>query len=168
MANEPTPIGDIISTLFSTQMATKARAQTKVAHAWFFANGDRERAHTTGVWTRAGAFEGADPVLCVAIDSGLLAQELSCNKDIYLARLAYAGVAVSDIRFSVCERPREEVKRDLKKRKEEPKPLPPLSKSEQRQVEEATKNLPDGLRQSASQAMCASLRRNKANTSRKS
>ena len=149
-------------------MSKQSKAQTRAARAWFVANGDRERAHTTGVWTRPGPFEGADPVLCVAVDSGLLAQELSCNKEIYLSRLAYAGVAISDIRFSVRARPREEVKSVSKKKDAKPKPLPPLTESEMRQVAEATKGLPDGLRQSASQAMCASLRRNKANTSRKS
>ena len=149
-------------------MSKQSKAQTRAARAWFVANGDRERAHTTGVWTRQGPFEGADPVLCVAVDSGLLAQELSCNKDIYLSRLAYAGVAISDIRFSVRARPREEVRSVSKKKKEQPKPLPPLSETELRRVAEATKDLPDGLRQRASQAMCASLRRNKANTSRKS
>ena len=168
MGSEPTPLSNIISTVFEGQMSKQSKAQTRAARAWFVANGDRERAHTTGVWTRQGPFEGADPVLCVAVDSGLLAQELSCNKEIYLSRLAYAGVAISDIRFSVRARPREEVRSVSKKKKEQPKPLPPLSESELRQVAEATKDLPDGLRQRASQAMCASLRRNKANTSRKS
>jgi hypothetical protein len=77
LGSEPTPLSNIISTVFEGQMSKQSKAQTRAARAWFVANGDRERAHTTGVWTRQGPFEGADPVLCVAVDSGLLAQELS-------------------------------------------------------------------------------------------
>ncbi|MBO7722521.1 MAG: hypothetical protein J6S27_01925, partial [Thermoguttaceae bacterium] len=40
-------------------------------------------------------------------------------------------------------------------------PLPTLSELERRRVDEAVRDLPEGLRQSVSRAMCASLQRHK-------
>lgn len=137
----------------------------KVARAWYASNGDRERLHTTGVWLQKGRRDGVDPVLVVAVDSPLFATELGTNKDLYLARLSYAGVAVSDIRFTVrppsdaTDRKRGDATRHTVKE------LPELSSSELERVRQATEALPDGLRQSVSRAMRASLKRSKVQNS---
>ena len=146
------------------------------AKAWYAANGDRERAHTTGVWLQKSGREGIDPVLVVSLDSNLLAMELGTNKDLYLSRLAFHGVVVSDIRFTVRKRqgpPRgggsslSRAKRasgGLSAQDGTDSPvLPELSEKEKIDVAKATEDLPDGLKQSVSRAMCASLRRHKAN-----
>lgn len=152
--------------LFSGEASRRLSETSVAARAWYAANGDRERAHTTGVWLRASGKRGVDPVLVVGVDSSLLALELGTNRDLYLSRLCWSGMAVSDIRFTVSRRSEaSELRR--KAAKEEKAPLPELLPSERKMVEAQTKDLPEGLRQSVSRAMCASLRRNRADHTRK-
>ena len=161
--------GDVVSALLGGPLGRGLSDAQNVARAWYAANGDRERAHTTGVWLRKSGRAGIDPVLIVAVDSGLLAGELGTNKDLYLSRLAFRGIAVSDIRFVVRPRadgataaaaarakntPAGDVSRETK--------LPELSTAERSRVESACSELPEGLRQSVSRAMCATLRKRKA------
>ena len=44
-------------------MSKQSKAQTRAARARFVANGDRERAHTTGVWLRKSTAAKADPAV---------------------------------------------------------------------------------------------------------
>ena len=158
----PSRAGDLVGALFGAAGTAKLSAAQRAARAWFQANGDRERAHTTGVWLRKSGRAGVDPILVVRVDSGLLAQELGTNKDLYLARVACAGVAVSDIRFDVG-RPHAgpvPMRRGADAHAAAPKPRE-LSAGERARVAEMTASLPDGLRQSVSRAMCATLARHK-------
>ena len=167
---------DALSALFGGPLGEGLTEGARVARAWYAANGDRERRHTTGVWLRKSGKANVDPVLVVALDSNLLAAELGTNKELYLARLAFRGVAVSDIRFTVGK-----AQRSPQGRTSSPAPrelvgakgargaqaeLPRLSEAERASVDEATEGLPDGLRQSVSRAVCASLRRYKATPTR--
>ncbi len=156
--------GDALAALMAGPLGRGLSEASRTARAWYATNGDRERAHTTGVWLRKSGRAGVDPVLVVALDSNLLAMELATRKELYLARLAFRGVAVSDIRFTVGRDQREQIKRPKKARREEEAErgdLPELTASELERVARATENLPDGLRQSVSRAMCASLKRAK-------
>ncbi|MBO7675226.1 MAG: hypothetical protein J6S63_09500 [Atopobiaceae bacterium] len=165
---DPSRAGDAISMLLGGPLGRGLSAASKAARAWYAANGDRERAHTTGVWLQKSGRAGIDPVLVVALDSHLLASELGTNKDLYLSRLAFRGVAVSDVRFTVRP-PQAGAQRG--KRGHGPNrmgaqescaaTLPELTPAELERVERATRGLPQGLRQSVSRAMCASLRRSK-------
>lgn len=170
---------DALTALFQGPLGAGLAPAAKAARAWYASNGDRERRHTTGVWLRKPGRMGADPVMVVALDSNLLAAELGTNKDLYLSRLAFHGVAVSDIRFSVGKKShptggrghhssrtqtaRSELagKNGAHAARDE---LPQLSEGEKKSVAKATKDFPDGLRQSVSRAMCASLRRSKVFT----
>mgnify|MGYP002624396941 CR=1 FL=1 len=164
----PSRAGDLVGALFGPVGASRLSAAQQAARAWFSANGDRERAHTTGVWLRKSGRAGVDPVLVVRLDSSLLAQELGTNKDLYLTRLAHAGVSVSDIRFDVgAPRPgggRGALATAQKERAAQTPPPRTLSADEQRSVERATAGLPDGLRQSAARAMRATLARQRDHT----
>lgn len=156
--------GDLVSALFGAGGARKLSSAQQAARAWFSANGDRERAHTTGVWLRKSGRSGTDPIMVVRLDSGLLAQELGTNKELYLARLAHAGVSVSDIRFDVGSArgvPARGGSAAVWKGGEAPASPPPrpLSDEEMLRVERATEDLPDGLRQSAARAMRATMAR---------
>ena len=147
--------------LFDSKTARGLSVTQNAAKVWFVVNGDRERAHTTGVWLNKARRPNLAPVLVVGLDSSLLALELGTNKDLYLARLDWAGVEVSDIRFTVTGRAEDRGSaRRVRKKKDAPV-LPDLTEAERRRVDEATKDFPDGLRQSLSRAMSASLRRNK-------
>jgi hypothetical protein len=90
--------------------------------------------------------------------------ELATRKELYLARLSFRGIAVSDIRFTVRRDQREHARKPDKALRADAasrRSLPDLSPSEMERVARATSGLPDGLRQSVSRAMCASLRRAK-------
>ena len=161
--------GDAVGALLQGPLGKGLSAASAAAKAWYAANGDRERSHTTGVWLRKSGRAGTDPVLVVALDTNLLAMELGTNKDLYLARLAYHGLAVSDIRFTVRRDPAQEARRSRDRERSRPAaPLPELTAAERERVARACEGLPDGLRQSACRAMCASLRRNKARSTYKS
>ena len=157
--------GDVVASLFGGAAGKRLSEASRAARAWYAANGDRERSHTTGVWLRASGRDGVDPVMVVGVDSSLLALELGTNKEIYLARLAWAGIAVSDIRFVPRKRSDAAV-RAAKAAERETPPLPELTPAERDRVAKATSGLPDGLKESVSRAMCATLRRNRSNHTR--
>ena len=179
---EPSRAGDAVSMLLGGPMGRGLSAASQAARAWYAANGDRERAHTTGVWLQKSGRKGIDPVLVVALDSHLLAGELGTNKELYLSRLAFRGIAISDIRFTVRQRTdggqkdpggrlvpgvfRPNGQKDPGVFRPSVPPLPELTPTEIARVERATANLPEGLKQSASRAMCASLRRSKGKNTR--
>ena len=165
---------DALAALMAGPLGKGLSKASAAAKAWYAANGDRERAHTTGVWLRKSGRAGVDPVMVVSLDSNLLAMELGTNKELYLTRLAFHGVAVSDIRFTV-KRSARAAAGDGRQGGRGKAPhhagavreafaheLPELTEKEKIDVDKATQNLPDGLRQSVSRAMCASLRRSKS------
>ena len=155
-------VGDLVRAIFGGKNAAALSGAQRAARAWYAVNGDRERAHTTGVWLRKSGVDAADPVMVVSVDSGLLAADLGTNKDLYLSRLANRGVRVSDIRFQVGRRKTEDAARRADKaKKPASQELPPLDAAEREEVERAVANLPEEVRKSASRAMCASLRQNK-------
>ena len=165
---DPRTAGDVVADLLGGPLGNGLTKSQRVARAWYAVNGDRERAHTTGVWLKEPTRPGADPTLVVRVDSGLLASELATNKDLYLSRLAFRGVSVSDIRFVVRPRAAEAgmaAASAAAKRKAEVSretPLPDLTARERSNVEAVCADLPEGLRQSVSRAMCATLRKRKA------
>lgn len=157
-----TRAGDLVRAIFGGNNAAALSAAQRAARAWYAVNGDRERAHTTGVWLRKSGVAVADPVMVVQVDSGLLAADLGTNKDLYLSRLANRGVRVSDIRFQVGRRKTEEnARRAEAAARQSACELPPLDDHEREEVERAVSHLPEELRRSASRAMCASLRQEK-------
>lgn len=158
--------GAVVASLIAGPLGADLGEAQRAARAWYAANGDRERAHTTGVWLRRASRAGADPVMVVRVDSGLLASELGTNKDLYLSRLAFHGVRVSDIRFDVGQMPAGSTRPKRAKRADKTTtgPEPSLTPGEREDVERACAQLPDGLRQSVSRAMCASLLKQKSHT----
>lgn len=155
--------GDLVGALFGAAGTRNLSDAQRAARAWFAANGDRERLHTTGVWLRKSGRKGTDPIMVVRLDSNLLAQELATNKDLYLARIAREGVRISDLRLTVgaASKVRKVPSVSPTARKEEPPPLPELSARERAEIGKATEGLPEKLRESVSRAMCATMARAK-------
>ena len=161
---DPRTAGDVVADLLGGPLGNGLTKSQRVARAWYAVNGDRERAHTTGVWLKEPTRPGADPTLVVRVDSGLLASELATNKDLYLSRLAFRGVRVSNVRFTVGGDPLPQVRKAKGEAKGGEGALPmrvDLTHEERARVDRATSGLPEGLRQSVSRAMCASLAREK-------
>lgn len=158
-SQSPERAGDLVRALFGGAQAARLSGAQLAARAWYAANGDRERSHTTGVWLRKSGREGVDPVMVVRLDSNLLAQELGTNKDLYLARLSHAGVKISDIRFTAGGKKTHEAHAGGRASHKKPDPLPPLDEARQARVDAATSHLPERLQKSVARAMAASMRR---------
>jgi len=155
----PSSAGEALRSLLDGPLARNLSDNQIAARAWDRANGDRERAHTTGVFLKKPRVRGAAPVLGVYVDSHAMAYDFGANKDIYLARLANVGYAVNGIDFVVTRQPR---------RRASATPVPPaleappeLNPAERREVEELVHDLPEGLREAAARAVEASKRRDK-------
>ena len=97
----PERLSQLVSSVLGAEIAPRMDANQRAAGAWFAANGDRERAHTTRVYLRRPRTAALAPVICVLVDSHAFACDLSANRDLYLARLANQGFRVSGIEFMV-------------------------------------------------------------------
>lgn len=161
-APKPADVGSLLRDVVDGHMARSMSDNQRAAAAWYRANGDRERAHTTGVFLRKPRVAGAAPILGVYVDSHAMATDFGVNKDIYLARLANVGFAVSGIDFLPSRTPR---------RPREPQgevqqvsgamPLPELTPSERAEVERLVEELPETLRRRAAEAVIRSKQRDK-------
>ena len=132
-------------------------SQSAVFVVWNRVNGDVERAHTTGVYVGEPRRGARDPELTVYVDSPSFRTDFSANHEVYLARLASAGLRFSRIEFRLSKRKaarREEPSRPSPRKD----PLPELSAEEEIGVEGLCSSLPERLRKSVSQAMRVSLR----------
>lgn len=158
---EPQAIGRLIGEVVDGQMARKMSDNQRAAAAWYRANGDRERAHTMGVFLRAARVPGAAPILGVYVDSHAMATDFGVNKDLYLGRLANIGFAVSGIEFRVSRAPRRKREQTATHVSQAPAVLPELTPEEQTHVHELVALAPPALQESVSKAVTNSLKREK-------
>lgn len=148
--------------LLDEHMASRMTANQRAAAAWHRANGDRERMHTTGVFLKRPKVVGAAPILGVYVDSHIMATDFGVNKDIYLARLANIGFAVSGIDFIPTREGYRTAGTRSKDASRPPVPvLPELSEAERKEVQSLVADLPDDLRGRASRAIELSKRKQK-------
>ena len=160
--DDPTKIDALIGSLVDDHMVARMSANQRGAAAWFRANGDRERAHTTGVFLKRPRVRGAAPILAVYVDSHAMVTDFGVNKDIYLARLANVGFAVSGIEFL----PSREGRRTRQQQGQAPQMaptdvLPALDAREAAEAERLVADLPEALRPSALKAVTNSMRQRK-------
>ena len=140
---EAAPAG--LSGILSAMFDERADASWRVTRVWHAVNGDIERAHTTGTFVRDPRRGESGPVLVVYVDSRSRATDFSANSEVYLARLANAGLAFSKVEFRLSKYARDKA------------PVP-LSREESAEIERACAELPSTLRESVSRAMSASYR----------
>lgn len=156
----PQSVSELMGEVVGRRMASRMSEGQRAAAAWYRANGDRERAHTTGVFLKPARVHGAPPVLGVYVDSHVMATDFGVNKDLYLARLANVGYSVSGIDFLVS---REGYKTRRAKRERtasaSPKELPELSPRERAEARALVERLPENLRDQALRAVELSKRR---------
>ena len=140
----------------------------RAAMAWFKANGDVERRHTSGVYLKRAASSGLPPVLVVYVDSHARLTDFMANREIYLVRLAAVGFEVSGVEFRLSREPVPEAppSQQVTSRPAEVV-LPPLSDDERRRAAELTADLPEPLRQRVRRAMELSMRREKLDNTSK-
>jgi hypothetical protein len=94
------------------------------------------------------------PELVVFVDSHALATDFWASRELYLARLANVGFQVSGIRFQLGQtRAHAPAAVDARP------PVRPLSATEEQEVQDLTRGLPDGLREKAQAAIRAAKQR---------
>lgn len=152
-------VGEVLDEVVSGGLSRGMSAAQRAAVAWAACNGDRERAHTTRVFLRAPRVEGADPVIWVYVDSHAFLTDLTANRDIYLARLANWGFAVSGIEFAVDREAHGRVRGACVVGAAEGRPdVGDAPTDEERaRAEELAGSLPAALRPSVSKAIAATL-----------
>lgn len=133
--------------------------------AWMRVNGDVERRHTSGIFIVPPRRGEEEPSLTVYVDSNVYLTDFSARREIYLARLASAGLRFSRIEFRRSKR-----SAPVKNQAESaarPRPaaaqqsLLPLDADERREIDELCSKLPEGLHESVSRAMRASYQAQK-------
>lgn len=165
-SSAPERVEDLMREVVDGQMARNLTANQRAAAAWYRANGDRERAHTTGVFLKRARRAGAAPVLGVYVDSHAMVTDFGVNKDIYLARLANVGFEVSGIEFLPSRTPRKQ-RRAESASQPSPEPLPELDENELQEVDAIIARAPESLRASVSKAVTLSFRREKLKRAQK-
>ncbi len=166
-------IGEVLSRVVGGEMRGRMSAAQRAAAAWYGANGDIERAHTTGVFLKKAKREGAAPILGVYVDSHARLTDFTVNREIYLARLHNAGLEVSGIEFRLTRRDRAEAQNEAgagasagageghSALPERPRPLdlPQLDEGKRATIEVAVADLEEPLRSKVAHAMEMSMRR---------
>ena len=146
----------VMERLVGQDMAAHMGANQRAQAAWRAANGDRERAHTTRVFLRAARTAGLAPVMCVYVDSHALVSDFSANRDLYLARLANQGFAVSGIEFAVDRTARAQAVPTVPSVTGSPRADAPIG-AVPADLEPLVEALPDSLREKVSKAIAASI-----------
>lgn len=159
-----TTLSSVLQGVVKSDMRAHMSDAQRARAAWYGANGDVERKHTTGVFLDTSPVKkGRDPVLCVYVDSHARLSDFNANREIYLARLHGYGLQVSGIRFRLSDarhmRANDSADYQSLGRPEQKVELPELSAGQRQRVEDMTRDLPDGLREKAQRAMELSLRR---------
>ena len=166
-------IGEVLSRVVGGEMRGRMSAAQRAAAAWYGANGDIERAHTTGVFLKKPKREGAAPILGVYVDSHARLTDFTVNREIYLARLHNAGLELSGIEFRLTRRDRAETQNEAgagagagagegrSALPERPRPLdlPQLDEGKRATIEVAVADLEEPLRSKVAHAMEMSMRR---------
>lgn len=165
-----TSAGDAVRQLLETPEARRAMGPARQAYrAWMQVNGPVEREHTCGTYLAKPRRPGEAPLFVVYTDTRARAVDFNANREVYRARMAAAGWEFSDITFKQDRRPsKERAKKDAHAQKPSAPELPALTPAEEADARDAVAALPDGLREKAYKAMCASLRRSKTESSKNS
>lgn len=145
-------VGSLIKGYVQGHLSEGLSLTQRAGAAWWRANGDLEHRHTQGIYVKE--YKTKAPVLYVYIDTSSLLQDFTTNKELYLARLANRGFAVSDIRFQLSRKKRgAQDALPAASAKPSPRPLKPLSPETADEIDSAASALPEDIRKSVSEAL---------------
>ncbi len=164
--HEPQEVGALVSSFVDKNLMAGASAASLALTTWKRVAGRRAAKHTVAVWLSEPRGRAALPDLIVYLDGHALMVDLTTNAELYVDRLAHAGLEVGHVRFKLSKKAgqrREEPPEQREGRSVEAE-LPPLTPLERAHVEAATMHLSPKIRANASKAMEMSLRRAKLKT----
>lgn len=173
--SEPSNIADLVKELIDGDIQSGTEDNRRALYVWRKVNGDIERAHTKAVFLKEAEGKEKLPTLFVYVDSSSRVVDFNTNQELYVERLRAAGFYVGKVIFKlsrygdsasesesgISEPASAHGGKNKRSLEETPDTLPELSEEELLQAHELTKNLPDGLREAAFKAFCASVAREK-------
>lgn len=171
----PAQAGSLVSSYIDGRVLKGASDASRALVTWRRIAGKRAAKHTVAVWLNRPKRGDGLPELVVYLDGNALMQDLTTNAELFVERLAYAGLEVARVRFRLSRKAGQQAQAQSESPAAGTAPaadhaadeLPPLTALERARVAAAAANLPDELRPSASKAMALSLRRQKLQTTHK-
>ncbi len=171
----PAQAGTLVSSYIDGRVLKGASDASRALVTWRRIAGKRAAKHTVAVWLNRPKRGDGPPELVVYLDGNALMQDLTTNAELFVERLAYAGLEVARVRFRLSRKAGQQTQAQPESPAASTSPtadhaaceLPPLTALERARVAAAAANLPDELRPSASKAMELSLRRQKLQTTQK-
>lgn len=171
----PAQAGSLVSSYIDGRVLKGASDASRALVTWRRIAGKRAAKHTVAVWLNRPKRGDGLPELVVYLDGNALMQDLTTNAELFVERLAYAGLEVARVRFRLSRKAGQQAQAQSESPAAGTAPaadhaadeLPPLTALERARVAAAAANLPDELRPSASKAMELSLRRQKLQTTHK-
>lgn len=171
----PAQAGSLVSSYIDGRVLKGASDASRALVTWRRIAGKRAAKHTVAVWLNRPKRGDGPPELVVYLDGNALMQDLTTNAELFVERLAYAGLEVARVRFRLSRKAGQQTQAQPESPAAGTSPaadhaaceLPPLTALERARVAAAAANLPDELRPSASKAMELSLRRQKLQTTQK-
>lgn len=171
----PAQAGSLVSSYIDGRVLKGASDASRALVTWRRIAGKRAAKHTVAVWLNRPKRGDGLPELVVYLDGNALMQDLTTNAELFVERLAYAGLEVARVRFRLSRKAGQQAQAQSESSAAGTAPaadhaadeLPPLTALERARVAAAAANLPDELRPSASKAMELSLRRQKLQTTHK-
>ena len=161
----PASLSDVFGVMVKkTGSVEKVTSTWQVYHTWYTVNGDVERAATSGVYVAPPRRGQERPTLVVYVDSRTRVVDFMANREIYLVRLANAGLLFSEIVFKLNRRPAKD-RAPRASDKPQPAPLPELTPADAAEAHDLLARLsPEvspALRETVQRAMNLSFRRNR-------
>lgn len=160
MADKLERLSDILSGQVFSEIKGKLSDNQKAALVWRQVNGKKEYEHSCGVFLKKSKNKNVAPLFCVYVDNHAIMTEFSAMSEIYLSRLAAAGMQVSGIKFLMSRYTKAELEerrevfldKDKKSVPQREEDLRPLRADEQVWIEKMVCDLPEPVKSAAERA----------------
>ena len=166
--HEPETASNLVANYVDRRIASGTNEVMRALAIWRKVAGKRAAKHTVAVWLSKPTGRLNLPDLVVYLDGNALMVDLSTNAELYVDRLAHAGLEVGHVRFKLSRKAGQITQERMAaaERASERLDLPPLTAYERASIELAVQKAPEKVRKSASKAMEMSIRRAKLQTTR--
>lgn len=154
-------IGQLMEGVLGDRL-TGANESQRLLALWLMANGERERAHTVGVYLNEAKGKQKLPRLIVYVDSNICVVDFNASRELYLARLEGVGLKLAGVDFKLSRYAAQHRERQQRTENSKSDPLPELTEEERAYIDELVQGVPESLRVSVSKAISSSMRREKA------
>lgn len=166
----PVAAGALVSSYLDERMLVGATDASRALVTWRRIAGRRAAKHTVAVWLNRPKSGDGLPEMVVYLDGNALMADLTTNAELYVERLAYAGLPVARVRFRLSRKAGQTVESGVpgaiaaSARKDSfgaRPPRPELTAAEHARVKASCAQLPESLRTSAEIALENSIRKEK-------